>query len=189
MDPVILNARTTALVLIDLQHAVVGRTLAPRTAGEVVKTCSTMAEKFRQMGATVVYVRVDLANMQKLVVDQSMRDPNSPPLPASASELVPEAGFRAGDILITKRFCGAFGGTDLEQQLRTREIKTIVMGGIATNFGVESTARTAAELGFSVVFAEDAMASMEADAHQFAIHKIFPRLGQVRASNQLRLEG
>lgn len=89
--------------------------------------------------------------------------------------------------MITKRFWGAFGGTNLENELRQRGIETVVFGGIATNFGVESTARTAAELGFNVVFLEDAMSSMEAEMHRFAVEKIFPRLGRVRKAEQIQL--
>jgi nicotinamidase-related amidase len=187
MDPLILDVPTTALILIDLQHAIVGRSLVPRSSAEVVQTCCDLAGRFRRKGAMVVYVRVDLADMQIPVADQPARDPSAPPPPAKASELVPQVGFQAGDVLITKRYWGAFGGTDLERQLRQRGIHTIVLGGIATNFGVESTARTAAELGFSVVLIEDAMASFSDSVHRFAIETIFPRLGRVRAAEQVQL--
>jgi nicotinamidase-related amidase len=186
MDFLTLDAKTTALILIDLQHAIVGRTLLPHSASEVVNRCRALADSFRQRGAMVVYVRVDLANMQTPIADQPSRDPNAPPPPAEASQIVPESGFQTGDILITKRYWGAFGGTDLEKQLRQRNIRTIVMGGIATNFGVESTARTAAELGFSLVLIEDAMASMSGELHRFAIETIFPRLGRVRKAEQIQ---
>ncbi len=133
----------------------------------------------------MVYVRVDLANMLRLPADKSMRDPNAPPPPAEASELVPEAGFQSGDLLITKRQWGAFFGTDLEQQLHKRGIHTIVLGGIATNYGVESTARAAAGLGFELVVVEDATTSLNADAHRFAFENIFPLLGHVRSTEQV----
>lgn len=188
MNPVTLDADSTALVLIDLQNAVVGRTLAPHTASDVVRRCAALAEEFRKEGAPVVYVHVDLANFRVPVADQTWRDPNSPPPPASASELVAEAGFGAGDELITKRFWGAFGGTHLEAILRERGVTTMVLGGIATNFGVESTARSAAELGFSVVLIEDAMTSMSAEMHRFAVDNVFPRLGRVRKSHEISFQ-
>ena len=180
-----IEARTAALVLIDLEQAIVGRELHPHAAKEVVARCARMAEAFRQKGGTVVYVRVDLANMLQLPVDQPARDPNSPPPPASASDLVPEAGYQGGDLLVTKRQWGAFFGTDLEQQLRGRRVQTVVIGGIATNFGVESTARASAGLGFATVLVEDAMASMSGEAHGFAVKNIFPRISRVRSTEEV----
>jgi nicotinamidase-related amidase len=91
-------------------------------------------------------------------------------------------GPKPGDIVVTKRQWGAFYGTDLELHLRRRGIKTIVIGGISTNFGVESTARDAWERAFAMVFVEDAMAAMSAEAHTFAVTNIFPRLGLVRST-------
>jgi nicotinamidase-related amidase len=180
-----LDPKTTALVLIDLQHAVVGRTTAPHSAAAVVDQCARLAAKFRKKGAPVIYVRVDLAQFRSPAADAPSRDPNGPPPPPNASELVPQAGWQSGDLLVTKRFWGAFEGTDLEAQLRQRGIETIVLGGISTNFGVESTARSAAGLGFAVVLVEDAMTSMEAEAHRFAVERIFPRLGRVRLAEQV----
>jgi nicotinamidase-related amidase len=80
---------------------------------------------------------------------------------------------------------GAFYGTDLDLQLRRRSIDTILIGGIATNFGVESTARDAWERTYKVVFIEDMMTSFSTEAHQFSISTVFPRLGRVRSSEQV----
>ena len=89
------------------------------------------------------------------------------------------------DILITKRQWGAFYGTELDLQLRRRGITQIVLGGISTNIGVESTARAAWEHGYAVVFAEDAMSAQNAEQHRFAVETIFPRLGRVRSTAQV----
>lgn len=187
MSDVELNAATTAVVLIDLQRGIVGRTTAPHTAAAVVKTGAELAARFREKGAQVVLVRVDLANAVRPLADIPFGDPNAPP-PASASELVEELGRQSGDWVITKRFYDAFVGTNLEQQLREKKIRTIVLGGISTNAGVESTARTAAALGFEVILVEDATASsMGAEAHRFAITHIFPRIARVRTAAQLHV--
>jgi nicotinamidase-related amidase len=185
MLDLVLQPRTTALILIDLQQAIVGRQTAPHSAADVVKRSAALATAFRAKGATVIYVRVDLADMLTLPVDSPTRDPNAPPPPAAASELVAEAGAHPGDLVITKRQWGAFFGTDLEEQLRRRGIRTVVLGGIATNFGVESTARAAAGLGFELVLAEDATTTFSAEAHRFAYENIFPRLGRVRSTEQV----
>jgi nicotinamidase-related amidase len=176
------DPKSTALVLIDLQNGIVGRTLSPHPASEVVVRAAQLAAALRAAGGTVVYVRVDVADVLRLPVDAPMRDPNAPPPPPSASQLVAESGYQTGDLLITKRQWGAFYGTAIDQQLRRRKIQTIILGGIATNFGVESTARAAFDRGYELIFVEDAMSSISAPAHDFAIQNIFPRMGRVRST-------
>jgi nicotinamidase-related amidase len=185
LSPLHLEQKKTALVLIDLQNGVVAVPTAPYTAAEVVQKSRLLAQAFRAKGAPVIYVRVDIGNLVQLPVDVSHRDPNAPPPPAIASEITPEAGFLAGDLLITKRHWGAFAGTELEQQLKQRGIETLVLGGIATNFGVESTARQGTGLGLAFVIVEDACTSLDAQAHRFAFETIFPRLARVRKTDEV----
>jgi nicotinamidase-related amidase len=176
---------TTALVVIDLQKGIVGRALEPHNAAEVVKHSVQLANALRAQGGLVVWVRVAIGDILHLPVDAPMRDPNAPPPPAEASELIPELDRQPGDLVITKRQWGAFYGTELEQMLRRRGIRTILMAGIATNMGVESTARAAFDMGYELVFVEDAMTTMKAEAHQFATGVIFPRMGRVRSSAEV----
>ena len=180
-----LNAKKTALVLIDLQGGTAARQLAPYTSADVIARCAKMAEAVRKAGGTVVYVHVLLNEIVRLPADSPMQRPSEPP-PASASELVPEAGFQPEtDVLITKRQWGAFHATHLDQALRRKGINTIILGGIATNFGVESTARAAQEHGYALVFAEDAMSSMKAEMHEFSTRTIFPIMGYVRTTDEI----
>jgi len=100
--------------------------------------------------------------------------------PADWMDFAPTLDVTQSDIIITKRQWGAFYGTELDLQLRRRGVKTIVLGGVSTNIGVESTARAAWEHGYGLVLAEDAMSSSAPDTHGFAVANIFPRLGLVR---------
>jgi nicotinamidase-related amidase len=185
MTPLNLDPNKTALVVIDLQNGIVGRPVAPHTAAEIIERSARLAKAFREKGASVVYVHVDLANLLHLPADEYFRSPADPPLPASASELVPEAGFQPGDILITKRHWGAFAGTDLEQILKQRGIDTVVLTGISSNIGVESTARQGTGLGFAFVIVEDACGTTDAESHNFVFQKIFPRLARVRKTDEV----
>jgi len=106
-------------------------------------------------------------------------------MPAGWDTHLEALGSAPGDIIVTKRQWGAFYGTDLEMQLRRRAIDTIVLGGIVSNFGVESTARTANELGYNQVFAEDAMCALDEEGHKNSVTRIFPRLGRVRSTAQV----
>jgi nicotinamidase-related amidase len=179
-----LDPKKTALVFIDLQNAIVGMNPVPHTAAQVVQNSKKLADAFRVHGAPVVYVRVDLNDFMKLPVDQP-HNLGDKPLPAAASEITPSAGFQHGDILVTKRHWGAFAGTDLEQQLKSRGIDTVVLTGISTNAGVESTARQGTGLGFAFVLVEDACSSENAEHHRFAFENIFPRLTRVRSTDEV----
>jgi hypothetical protein len=94
------------------------------------------------------------------------------------------AGKQESDIEVTKRQWGAFYGTDLELQLRRRGIDTIILCGISTNIGVESTARNAWELGFNLVIVEDACSAASAEQHQGSMTHIFPRIARVRSTEE-----
>jgi nicotinamidase-related amidase len=178
-----LDPQTTALILIDLQKGIARYDTAPRPSKDVIANGVRLADAFRAKGATVILVRVAFAadNSDRLKTPTDAQPPASPMTP-DWSEIVPELGPKPGDLVVTKRQWGAFYGTDLELHLRRRGIQTIVIGGISTNFGVESTARDAWERAYALVFAEDACASMSGEGHTFAIKNIFPRLGRVRST-------
>ena len=184
-----LDVRSTALVLIDHQNGIVNRPAAPRTGPEALAAGRALAERFRAAKTPVVLVNVgwssDFADALKQAVDQPMPRPPEG-LPAGWSDLV-EGLAQPGDIRVTKRQWGAFYGTDLELQLRRRGIRTIVLAGIATNFGVESTARQAWELGYEVVIVEDACTTVAAELHDMAIRLIFPRIARVSRSAEIML--
>jgi nicotinamidase-related amidase len=179
-----LDPKTTALVLIDLQNGIAARQLAPHSSQDVIRNSIRIADSLRQAGGTIVFVRVLLGETLRLPADSPNPRPPGPPSP-QASELVPEIVVQPGDQVVVKRQWGAFYGTNLEQHLRRRAIRTIILGGIATNFGVESTARAAFDQGYEVVFAENAMSSVSAEAHNFVIQNIFPRMGRVRSTDQI----
>ncbi|PVX77821.1 isochorismatase family protein [Paraburkholderia unamae] len=179
-----LNPRTTALVMIDLQHGIVSRPVAPHSGAQVVANARPLADALRAKGGAVVWVRVLLNDILALPADAPTRTLDAPPAPAQASELVPEIGAQPGDVIVSKRQWGAFYGTDLEQQLRRRGIDTIVIGGIATNFGVESTARQAFDLGFKLVFVEDATSGLNEEMHRFSFEKLFRHMGHVRSTQE-----
>jgi nicotinamidase-related amidase len=106
-------------------------------------------------------------------------------LPPGWSDLIPELDRQPGDLVIMKRQWGAFYGTDFDLQLRRRGLTSIVLCGIATEAGVESTARDAYERGYEIVFAADAMSGLYAESHANAVERIFPRIGRVRSTEQI----
>ncbi len=185
-----LDPRTTALVLIDLQKPIVAMPLNPHSGPDVVKTSIGLAERFRTAGSLVVLVNVafakDFGDALRPNVDQPFALPPGG-LPEDWAELV-DGLAQPTDIRVTKHQWGAFYGTDLDVQLRRRGIKTIVLGGIATNFGVESTAEQAWERGYEVVIPEDTTSSRTAEMHAFSIESMLPRLSRITKAANISLQ-
>lgn len=169
----------TALVLIDLQKGIVGmKTVHPPQM--ILENAAKLARAFRARQLPVVRVRVafsaDGGDMLRIRTDAAGP---SGPRSADFSELCDEIGSGPTDIPITKRQWDAFYGTELDLQLRRRKIAGIVLAGISTSIGVESTARHARELAYEVAIASDAVTDMSREAHENSLQRIFPRLGQV----------
>ncbi|MEV6168447.1 isochorismatase family protein [Streptomyces sp. NPDC051954] len=161
--PLALDPTRSALVLVDLMDRIVALPLEPRKGAEVLHVAEELAAAFRSAGAPVVLIRVERPG----VAEQP-----------SGSGLA--AGLRGdGDLEVVKRTIGGFQGTGLDDRLRERGITTLVFGGITTNLGVESTARAAGDLGYELVFVEDAMTAFTAAEHDASVRLDFPRLGSV----------
>lgn len=154
---------TKALILVDLMPRIIELPVAPLSGQAVLRNGLRLAELFRAAGEPVVAVRVERPGVD---------------------EQPPGSGFATGvtvpgDITIVKRTIGAFHGTELDARLREHGVDTVVVTGLVTNLGVESTARAAADHGYRVEFVADAMAGLTAAEHKFAVRKVFPRLGTV----------
>jgi nicotinamidase-related amidase len=169
----------TALVVIDLQAGIAGAPVQPYPGAEVVARTAELADAFRAHGLPVVLVRVSFAeDGADAVPGRTETASSGGTRPEGWDRIVPELAGHPGDVTITKRNWGAFHGTGLDVQLRRRGVTQIVLTGIATSIGVESTARAAYEHGYHVTLATDAMSDMSAEAHQHSIERIFPRLGE-----------
>jgi len=172
----------TALVLIDLQKGITAMpTVEPADA--IVERAASLARAFRERELPVVRVRVafspDGGDVLRARVDAS-----PPPTTRGAdwAELREEIGSGPHDIIITKRQWDAFFGTELDLQLRRRKMTGIVLAGISTSIGVESTARHGRELAYEIAIASDAVTDTVQAAHENSLQRIFPRLGQVDSS-------
>jgi nicotinamidase-related amidase len=169
----------TALLVVDLQKGIVGLPTVHSIDG-VVKNAVALTEAFRERELPVVLINVDGGAPGRTEQSFSFRD-----LPADWADLIPELNRQPGDHVVTKRTRGAFTNTDLEKYLRENDVTQVVIVGVATSAGVESTARHAHELSFNVAFAIDAMTDTNADIHHNSITRIFPRLGETGTTQEL----
>ena len=169
----------TALIVIDLQKGIVSfPTVHP--IGEVVQRSRLLADAFRQRGLPVVLVNVTGGAPGRTERSHSLEG-----LPADWADLVPELNTQPGDLLVTKKTWGAFTNTDLEVRLKALGVTQLVICGVASSIGVESTARYAHELGFNVTLALDAMTDLSLEAHDNSVARIFPRLGETGSTREI----
>jgi nicotinamidase-related amidase len=169
----------TALIVIDLQE---GMRNAPsiHPLPDVIARTRQLLDAFRKRNLPVVLVNVVGAAPGRTEVPPRIRE-----MPAGFADLLPELNQQPSDILITKRTWGAFANTNLDAQLKAKHVTQIVLTGIATGTGVESTARQAYEAGFNVTLAIDAMTDTRPEAHEYSLKHVFPRLGETGSTQDV----
>jgi nicotinamidase-related amidase len=176
----------TALVVIDLQRGISAARTAPHESSDIVVRNAELARAFREAGLPVVLVRVSWsADGSDMPPGRTEAPRWSGGLPEGFDVLIDELDVQPTDIVITKRHWGAFHGTELDLQLRRRGVTGIVLSGIATSIGAESTARAAHEHGYHVTVATDACGDRDADSHEHSVTKIFPRLGETATTAEI----
>jgi len=169
----------TALVVIDLQKGIVALPTA-HPIGKVVQRAASLATAFRRHGLPVVLVNV--AGRAPGRTDAGAPGDVPPP---GWTDLVAELDPHADDYRVTKLRWGAFHGTSLDAHLQDLGVTQIVLAGVSTSIGVESTARSAYEHGYHVVLATDAMTDLSAAAHDNSVERIFPRLGETATTTEI----
>lgn len=169
----------SALIVVDLQRAVSAAPAAP----PVIDRARRLAAAFRIRKLPVVLVNVTGGAPGR--TDARQASGSRSPRPSGWADIVPELGPEPDDILITKQTWGAFHRTALDERLQERGVTQVVLAGIATSIGVESTARAAHEHGYHVVLATDAMTDVDPQAHDNTIARIFPRLGETATTAEI----
>ncbi|WP_427918783.1 isochorismatase family protein [Streptomyces sp. cg40] len=170
----------TALVLIDLQRSVVDLTAGPHTTAEVVARCARLANAFRAADLPVVLVNVTGGAPGRVEKGFAGGDPQP-----GWTELVPELDHQPDDILVTKQRWNAFHGTALDSELRRHQVTQVVVAGISTSSGVESTARAAHDHGYHVIVPVDAITDVVPDAHDNSVAFVFPRMSETGTTEEV----
>jgi nicotinamidase-related amidase len=170
-----------ALVVVDLQKGIVSAlTGAPVTAA--VRHAPRLAAEFRRHTLPVVLVNVTGRAPGRT---DAGRSPGGAALPAGWADLIEELDTQPTDHLVTKRRRSAFHDTGLDTLLRDLGVTQIVLAGISTGSGVESTVRSASDHGYHVVLATDAMTDPDAEAHRHSIERVFPKLGETATTAEI----
>ena len=183
-----LQRAATALVIIDLQQGILEPEPLPFGKRDIVIRAAALGHAFEDAEAVIVLTTTDFSpgyvDAPKGVADSPWALPEDG-LPAEFATLVPEIDRLRAGVRITKRQMSAFFGTELDLQLRRRGCDTVVICGVATNLGVEATARAAFDRNYNVVIAADACGSVAPGLHEFAVENILPRVSRVRQTAEI----
>jgi nicotinamidase-related amidase len=168
------------LVVIDLQKGIVSGPVA-----QVVPNAAALAKGFRRHGLPVVLVNVTGRAPGRTDVGGHGGHGGTGPLATGWADIIDELERQPGDHLITKRRRSAFHDTGLDTLLRDLGVIQIVLAGVSTSSGVESTARSAHDHGYHVVLATDAMSDHDPDSHRHSLERVFPKLGETATSSEI----
>ncbi len=183
-----LNKRTTALIVVDLQNGILNPEPVPFGKEQIVTRSVSLGKAFAAAAMPIVLTTTDFApsyaDAPKGAADTPWALPKEG-LPAGFATLVPEVDALPAAVRIVKRQMSAFFGAELDLQLRRRGCDTVVICGVATNLGIEATARAAFDLNYNVVIAADACGSVAPGLHEFAVDKILPRISRIRETVEI----
>jgi nicotinamidase-related amidase len=171
-----------ALVVIDLQKGLMTiPTVHP--VEDIVDRSARLASAFRRHQLPVVLVNATGRAPGRTEVNPGISSDCTPP--EDWADLVDELDVQPDDYLVTKQRWGAFYDTSLDAHLQELGVTQVVLVGIATSAGVESTARSAHEHGYHVVLATDAMTDRDPAAHDNSVERIFPKLGETSTAAEI----
>jgi nicotinamidase-related amidase len=165
----------TAVLSMDMQKAPVRRSVMfrERNVGQAAKS---VLEAARKAGVLVVHVVIDYQPAFFSAKNKFLQKVRIPILSAPGAdvaellEIVDEVKPVGDEPVIRKPRMNPFYGTALESMLRSRDIDTLVLMGVATEFVVEAAARHAADADYRVIVLEDCCASFSDEAHRASLN-------------------
>jgi len=167
----------SALIVVDLQAGTLGNAVV-NPAEQVVANATALVDVFRAAGLPVV-----LASVTGTPAGRTAYGVGARAFPAEFSALAIEP--QPGDLVVQRATWDAFAGTDLDAGLGALGVTQVVIVGVATSFGVESTGRRAYDLGYSVVIVTDAISDPRAESHENSVTRVFPALGQLATTPEV----
>lgn len=188
LDPSAIDPRTTALLLIDLQyldaHPDFGLGLDAKHRGvfesefayyfreveAIVPRLRSVLELARRRDVQVVHVRIGALTSDGRDISSGHKRLDLKALPGSREiDILDELAPIGGEVVLSKGASGVFNATAIDQILRNMKIETLIVGGVVTNYCVETAVRDAGDRGFDVFLLSDGCAAMSEEQQRFAL--------------------
>jgi gluconolactonase len=196
-----MDAKRTALLILDLQNDVIGAegafagsgSPAHAEAQNVVANVRRLADAARKAGAAVIHVHhfgsvgtaSDADSAQNAGLWKGVREVNALVKGSWGAQPVPGLEPQEGDTVIEKQRVSAFFGTPLDVKLRGLGVQTVMVTGAWTNMSVESTIRYGADLGYEMVLVSDGTSTIDADWQKAAEAYAVTNLAEVKTTDEL----
>src|SRR5919108_3568839 len=174
----IVDPKRAALLIWDMEYAIGPNAFNYK---DILANLKDLSDLARQIGVPVFYsvqtafdlakeeagvwVRVRMKRSKATEPNQLLQEKDDP----KGREIVEELKPQSQDIVFQKRRPDAFVGTDFDLMLRSKGVGTILIGGVATEGGVEGTARTGRNLGYDMVVLKDCVGSRNRELHELAL--------------------
>jgi len=178
-----IDAERAALLVMDYQNGIVG---SIENSSALVATAKQAIHTARDRGVHVAYVHVAFTDAEFNAVPQNNKGFSAAKssgrdfrVDSPATAIDERIAPKGGDIVVRKIRVGAFSTTDLAEQLRARNIDTLILAGISTSGVVLSTVRDAADRDYRLIVLSDACADPQADVHKLLMEKVFRRQADV----------
>ncbi|WP_313803817.1 isochorismatase family protein [Sphingobium sp.] len=177
-----IDAKGTALLIVDVQNFTLGIKTEPFPTSVIYENSLRLADACRKAGILVALVRVGHDGAGVPPLRPTTDAPFSGFSLSAQDKEIPSELAAKGDIVVDKYNWGAFYGTSLDTHLRRRAIHTLIVTGLVTNIGVDTTMRQAHERGYDQILVSDAVSAMTVAEHDYTIQVIAPRLSRVRTT-------
>jgi ureidoacrylate peracid hydrolase len=190
-----LDAKKTALVVIDMQNAFVapGAPMEVPAARGIVAPINRLAAELRKRGVAIIWISHqnardgrDWSGFFDAFIAPGRRADAAAALTAGSDlqKLFPELAVEKGDLRISKNRYSAFIRSDFEHMLRQRGIDTLLIAGTKTNVCCECTARDAMMLDYKVVLLSDCTAALSDDEQRATLENVIQQFGDVLTANE-----
>jgi nicotinamidase-related amidase len=197
-----IDPATTAVVLIEYQNDFTseGGVLHGAVQGSMDKTgmldnTKRVVDAAREAGATIMHAPITFAegynelSAHPYGILKGVVDGNAFVKGSWGAAIVDDLEPAAGDIVVEgKRGLDTFASTNLDFILRSKGIRTIVLGGFLTNCCVESTMRSGYENGYQVITLNDCTAATSHEEHDNALAYDFPMFSQPMSADEFIAE-
>ena len=193
MADVVLNPKTCALLLQDLQNELIkgNRPVVPLSGAALIANCQKLLTKARAVGLPVIYVRVarrpDLKDAPRPPLGTPPGSCGAPSLieGSEGAAIVAELAPRPEDAVVTKHTTSPFHTTDLGVYLRRFGVSTLLLTGYSTTGVVEGSLRDARDQDYDCVVVRDCCAAATMQEHDTCMDIIFPRMAWVASVDEV----